>query len=98
MNKRQALAKARQLWGEKAAVHDLGIKMASTPEQRAMAHKAMLALPNTFDYRKQRDALFSQAWRQRFRVGAVMFGMFFEIKGHGDTWNDAFADAEKTGG
>ena len=32
---------------------------------------------------------------ERYRVGKVMFGMFFEVKGDGDTWEAAFASAER---
>jgi hypothetical protein len=30
-------------------------------------------------------------------VGFVMLGMFFEVKGQGNTYEEAFADADKTG-
>jgi hypothetical protein len=29
----------------------------------------------------------------RFRVGVQLTGGFFEVRGHGNTWDDAFADA-----
>ena len=31
--------------------------------------------------------------QQRYRVGRIMFDMFFEIKGMGDNWADAFSNA-----
>ncbi len=96
MNKAQALAKAIELWGKTAGVHDLGPKMASTPERRAAALAQLHAMT-----REERRAnrrveaqLMSESSRFRYRVCALMFGMFFEIKGTGDTWEDAFADVE----
>lgn len=97
MNRAQALARATELWGKTAGIEDLGPKMASTPERRAAALSQLHAMT-----REERKAnrrleaqLMSESWRYRYRVGALMFGMFFEIKGTGDTWEDAFADVDQ---
>ena len=34
------------------------------------------------------------ARRFRFKVGVVQLGMFFTIRGEGDTWDAAFTDAD----
>jgi hypothetical protein len=46
--------------------------------------------------RKQElDALFYRANRYRYSVGAIVMSLFFEIKGSGDTWEQAFAEADE---
>lgn len=43
----------------------------------------------------EKRALAAVCHTYRFQVGAVAMGMFFEIKGEGDTWEEAFAKATK---
>jgi hypothetical protein len=101
MNERQALAKARRLWGRHAAVRDSG--KPSGPEQRAAAKEAraqFLALPadrRPTDFAKQRDRLAWESGCYRCSVGAVELGLFFAVKGQGDNFEEAFEDAERHG-
>lgn len=99
---KQALAEAARRWGKRAIVEDQGPKFASTPEARAVAHAAHLQLRDkltaevgprekwTKEQRSQVSDLMWASMRLRYKVGAVMMGMFFEVKGEGDSWDEAF--------
>lgn len=68
MTKRQALRKARELWGEHGAV---------TRHPKSAGESSHKGLPRV----------------GRFRVGVVVMGLFFEVKGHGESWAAAVEDA-----
>lgn len=101
MNAKQALAKAQSMWGKTAGVQDNGKRLASTPEQRFAARQARAELKGFIVTREDRrffrdfdDSLFSQSVRNRFSVGSVEHGgMFFLVKGQGDSWEEAFDKA-----
>lgn len=105
MNRSQALKAAVRRWGKNAAVRDDGPKRASTPERRAEASELLKALrasipkdrKPTREEREQIDQLFSESLRMRYTVGVIHTVIFsaFWIKGNGDTWEDAFAEADK---
>lgn len=105
MNAKQALAQARKRWGKTAAVEDRP-QSATTPEQRAEAQKELdehrrewpEASKRPKELRDRMQKLASTTWRRRYQVGTVesMAGLAaFFIKGTGDTWEEALADADK---
>lgn len=109
MTRAQALRKAIKLWGRTAAVRDDGPDLASTPERRAAAAQKLRELRNTLPTgpwagmttedrrarRKLSDDQFSESVRYRYTVGRIELGLFFAVRGQGDTWELAFAAAEK---
>lgn len=105
MNRSQALKAAVRRWGKNAAVRDDGPKRASTPERRAEATKQLVdlraSIPKdrrpTKEEREQIDQLFSASLRMRYTVGVIHTVVFsaFWVKGTGDTWEDAFAEADR---
>lgn len=101
MNAKQALAQARARWGKRAAVEDMGPKYDITPEQRAAAKielARLKALPKEQQDRKLIQQTASITWRQRYKVGEIQdmgFMAAFFVRGNGDTWQAAFADADK---
>jgi hypothetical protein len=100
MDVKQALKEAVTRWGKTAAVNDRGRKCASTPEKRAAAGaklREMKALPDAEKKlrRKERDEYFSESYRYRYIVGKIELGMFFSIEGSGDTWEEAFKEADE---
>ena len=101
MNAKQALAQARARWGTRAVVEDMGPKYDITPEQRAAA-KTELARLKALPKEQQDSKLIKQTaaltWRQRFKVGEIQdmgFMAAFFVRGSGDSWQAAFADADK---
>jgi hypothetical protein len=101
MTQKQALAKAVKLWGKTACVRDEGKRSASSPEKRAEASKQLKALREAYPDRKARTKEQSEeikrlefyATHYRYAVGRVELGMFFAVKGQGDTWAEAFTKA-----
>ena len=103
-----ALAEATRRWGKNAAVRlD---KRALVGEERAAATERMRehnaqkptpqyvegkTTPEYREWRKRGDELLGQHYNHRCTIGAVMFGMFFEVKGQGDTWDAAFAAVDE---
>ena len=100
MNKSQALKEAVRRWGDQAVVIDDGKRNASTPEERKAASDqrrhllATLTSEEKKARRKELDALLSAALRNRYRVG-VHGGFFIGIRGYGDSWEEAFAVADR---
>ncbi len=102
MNTKQALAQARKRWGKKAVVQD--IKLDTSPERREQARKRYAELKDlkgdalTPELKKERDNIRSWQWTFRFAVGRIesIAGAFeaFWVKGQGDTWEQAFAEAD----
>lgn len=100
---RQAIAHARKLWGNTAAVRDNGIKFTIPQSERDEAKAQWHAFKQQRDkstdraesrsFQKQMDGLFWKIHGHRYSVGKIMMGMFFEVRGDGDSWDDAFAEA-----
>lgn len=99
MNKTQALKEAVKRWGKDAAVQDKGAKLAGTPESRA-AGRAALTVLNALTpeekkaKRKERDDALFACYRYRYVVGYIALGMMFAVHGSGDTWEEAFHEAD----
>lgn len=97
---KQALVEAKRRWGKTAAVEDLG-KRAATKEKREQA-KAKLAELNKLPKEerkateKERNELCCIIYRERYKVGYISTLMFsaFHVCGSGDTWEEAFAQAD----
>jgi len=94
VNSKQALTQARKRWGKKAVVEKTGTE--HSPESRAAAFQQRNEIPDIKENRKARDALLFKSCGYQYKVGVIVMGLFFEVKGHGDTWVEAFADADKT--
>lgn len=101
MTQDQALIKAVRLWGKTACVRDDGKKKSSSPEKRAEAFAQLQALREscadkhrTKEQRAEISRLSYYATHYRYAVGRVEMGMFFAVKGQGDTWAEAFANAK----
>lgn len=47
-------------------------------------------------WKARHDELFSAALNKRFQVGSITSGLFF-VRGSGDSWEDAFLNADKGG-
>lgn len=102
--KQQALKEAKRRWGKNAIVEDIGWKLASTKAQREAALQEMLeirALPQEEQrqHRKRLDELFSIRHAEQYRVGEITplpgIGAAFHIRGVGDSWDEAFAEADR---
>lgn len=104
MNQRQALKEATKRWGKAAAIRDQK-NCDATPESRAAAHKRLVelnAICTTPELRKQhsneRDDVRGRANWYRYTVGEIggVGGIqFLRVHGQGDTWEEAFAAADK---
>jgi predicted RNase H-like HicB family nuclease len=106
MNQRQAMKEAKRRWGDKACLRDT--KRPSSAEEREEANarlqEARAALKEaTPENRKERRAALDKeltiALRYRYSVGYVggipaMGIAFFSIQGQGDTWEEAFKQAD----
>lgn len=98
-----ALKEAIRRWGKNAAVRfdPHGIDK----DERAKAHEAHAALrarkptvrtgPEWQAWRKEEQELFGKTIWYRCTVGAVVMGLFFEVKGQGDTWAEAFGEFDR---
>jgi hypothetical protein len=94
MNDKQALATAQTRWGQAARI-EIRTGGYSTPESRAAAREKLDQLARTGANDKLHDDLFSELHaRYRYTVGSVGLGLFFHVVGAGDTWDEAFAEAE----
>jgi hypothetical protein len=99
MNGSQALKEAKRRWGPKAIVKD-DRKCATTSESRKAASEKRQAILKaiTPEEKKRRhrelDELLFQALRYRYSVG-VHGGFFIAIRGYGDSWDEAFACADR---
>jgi hypothetical protein len=98
MSKTQALIEARLRWGKQAVVRYNG-KALTEPEKAPLRerYRALLA-ERTPENRQERDGLFSKLFTHRCDVGYVQSAMgicMFSVHGHGDTWEDAFARADR---
>lgn len=97
MTKSQALSKARKLFGPNAVVRDAGFP--TSPEARADARNKLAALratsasERTKDFRKQESELVALAFYYRCSVGRIELGLFFSIKGEGDSFAEALENA-----
>lgn len=101
---KKALEEARKRWGSDAAIRDGGPKRASTEPAREAARKKRAELLETLTpaekkaRRRELDDLFSQSQRRRYDVGTVSqlpgIGPVFHIRGSGDSWDDAFKQAD----
>lgn len=101
-----AYKKARKLWGKTACVEDKGTKRGGTAQQRDQARSSQRERIErltqekghkrnwTPQERMEVQDLGAASFRYRFTVGHIMMGMFFSVKGQGDTWEEAFAKAE----
>jgi hypothetical protein len=106
MNRSQALKEAVRRWGKTAVVEDKGAALASTPERRAAAaaegKRLRESMPKdrrlTREEREAIDHCLVESYRRRYMVGTVStLGPFSAclVHGWGDTWEEAFAEAEK---
>lgn len=106
MNRSQALKEAVRRWGKNAAVEDKGAARASTPERRKAASaegkRIRESIPKdrrpTREEREAIDRCLGESYRFRYTVGNIStLGPFraFHVRGHGDTWEEAFAAAEE---
>lgn len=83
-------------------VQDKGHHRASAPQQRAAAFTKLQTLRNTLspeqkkERRKEMRELLRESLNYRYAVGTVEMGMFFSVRGQGDTWEQAFEAADKT--
>lgn len=102
MTKSQALKEAVKRWGPKAIIRD-DRKCETTPESRKEATEKRHAILKAITKeekkarRKELDELLFQALRYRYSVG-VHEGFFISIRGYGDSWDDAFACADRMWG
>lgn len=102
MTRSQALKEAVKRWGPKAIVRD-DRKCATTPESRKAASEKRQALLKSIKPEEKRarrnelDELLFQALRYRYSV-AVHEGFFISVRGYGDSWEDAFACADRMWG
>lgn len=99
MNRSQALKEAVKRWGNTACVQDRGAKLASTPESREAARtilRSINALPDAEKKarRKERDEALCAMYRFRYNVGTLAMGIAFGVNGSGDTWEEAFYEAD----
>jgi len=105
---KQSLAHAVSLWGKTACVEDRGARFARPQSEREaakakremlLAHKKATASTASREERnamqKELDNLFHLSFNKQYIVGSVEMGMFFLIKGDGDTWDEAFVEAER---
>lgn len=98
MNKSKALKEAVKRWGKNAGVQEQR-NCDSTPESREAA-KLKLGELNKLSpeekkaRRRERDDALSRSYWYRFTVGRISMGMFFEVLGQGDTWEEAFKAAD----
>lgn len=104
MTEKQAYKEAVKRFGSNGAVQ-YNKNNRSTPEERLAASTANIELRQKVrecedkDQKKvlserQRDAMFA-AMRYAYSVGSVELGMFFSVKGQGDSWDEAFLDADR---
>lgn len=79
-----AFAKARKLWGKNAAI-DYRPTLAGLEAERAVVRTiyAGLPWPRSLYYLTCRPCV----------VGVITMGLFFEVRGEGDTWAEAFEAA-----
>lgn len=101
MNKAKAMKEAKRRFGKTAAIQDYGAVLVRTPEQRMAAKAELKRMQETLTKeeqklrQKERDALFSTAHHYRYSVGKIALGMFFAVEGEGDSWEEAFFDADR---
>lgn len=102
MTKAQALKEAVRRWGPKAIVRD-DRKCRTTPESREAARVKRHAILKSITPEEKRarhkelDELLFQALRVRFSVGTHE-GFCISVRGYGDSWEDAFACADRMWG
>ena len=95
MTAKTALAEARRRWGRLAAVRER--KDAPTAAGRRAA-SAVCKLNRATRGVLSREAVLDamhMALTYRCSVGHVAMGVFFHVEGQGDTWEEAFAAADK---
>jgi hypothetical protein len=99
VNIRGAKKEAQKRWGDNYAIADRirpsreparNLAFAKLTELRAITQKS-----RTKEQREEMNALLGQALYYRFRVGYVHGGFCFSVQGEGDTWEEAFAQADK---
>lgn len=106
MNSKQAMTQARARWGKKAAVQDSGKETSEAIRKAASAEVERLRATLTKEQQKEpanrkliRD-LSNVSCNFRYQVGSVqsIAGVFsaFLISGQGDTWEEAFARADRS--
>jgi hypothetical protein len=97
MTDKKALAEARKRWGKAANVQDR--PKAPTAEQRAAAHEVMVRYKADRASVTREELLRSQgtALCYRYSVGEVTAYPIplFHVRGQGDTWEEAFAEADR---
>lgn len=94
MTKTKALKEAQKRWGKTAAIQEQR-NCDSTPASREEAKRKLGEINKLSDAekkarRRERDDALSRSYWYRFTVGRVSMGLFFEVLGQGDTWEDAF--------
>jgi hypothetical protein len=83
-----ALSKARKLWGKNAAV-EYRPQLAGNMDEYAVARTLYVGTPwsRSLHYLTCRPCV----------VGVVAMGLFFEVRGEGETFAEAFDAAERRG-
>lgn len=102
MTRNEALQRAVRLWGKQAAVRDNGHPTSEADRAAARIEyerlRAMPAADRDAAQRKEINRLRGLSCYYRYTVGTVWsiggFGAF-SVMGEGDTWDAAFAKAEK---
>ena len=104
MTKQQAMREARRRWGKNSVIEDIGWKRASTKAERNAATQEvrairMLPRDEQRQHRKRLDELLSIQFGEQYRVGELTplpgLGAAFHIRGVGDSWEEAFAEADR---
>lgn len=103
MTQQQALAETQKRWGRGGVVEFN--KKGCTKVERDVASAALKAhreaKPRAPDlaWRKRERELMGVALSYRYRVGQIIsmpgFGGCFEVRGEGDSWEEAFTQAER---
>ena len=99
MNAKQALSRAKKLYGVNAAVRDSG--KPSTPEMRQEATAALRELnavpkeQQDEEWRKARDSARYVGLHYRCAVGKIFMGIAFSVTGLGDNFAEAIEAAER---
>ena len=107
-SKTAALAEARRRWGREACVRFDGrapkaLARATALEalkahnqlKPAQKYEAGTMTPEYRAWNGEAHRLLALTHSEPCNVGRVFMGIAFEVRGVGDTWDEAFADADK---
>ena len=96
---KQALKRAVQMFGKNAAVQWNKAALTKTEKAPYEAEREILiSYSHQKSIRRANDGRIGQIGglvrSYKATVGRIMLGMFFEVHGEGDTWEEAFANAQ----